>query len=1836
MIIEKIIEKYSDLGVQFWSENGQLRFRAPGGVMTQERKKELGEYKEKLIEYYEKQNAKTPTADKENQYQPFELTDIQTAYLVGRNSVYEHGNVGCHAYVELTMPVMEKERLETAWHQVIKRHDMLRAIVRKEGYQQVLEEVTLPELDYHDLKGCSGEEVEAGIEGVRNQLSHKQYQPDQWPLFDFVLTTTDQESILHFSIDMLVADFVSINIMLNELDHFYYEPETELPELEISFRDFMLFQEELKARPSNKIKLEKDRQYWMERIDQLPEGPELPVIEKPDKKEVRFVQYKTCLEKEKWSVLCENAKKLKVTPSVVILAAYAETIGRWSKISEFSMNLTILNRPELHNQINSIIGDFTMVDVLEISPEKGQTFIQQVKAIQERLWSDLEHREFSGIELLREMTRQRNKNIIIPVVYTSTIGVNDKNKKYMRDAELTYKISQTPQVWIDCQALEQDGSLLVNWDVREGVFPDGMIEAAFSAFAKAIEELASNQALWENRYVVELPEQVLKIRKQVNDTACPLSKGLLQDGFLNQLRQHPNAYALISKENSYTYRELGDYAGTIQKALYKAGCQKGDVTAVILEKGVWQIGAILGILVAGGVYLPIDVSQPRERTQGIIKESGAKYVITNKEREGGVTDTASYIYVEQLEKKEGIEWNREKTERSEPAYVIYTSGSTGKPKGVVISHGAAWNTIEDINQKFHIKEKDKVFGLASCAFDLSVYDIFGTFLAGATLVLPDEELRRVPGHWLELVLKHQVTVWNSVPVQMQMLINCMEDKAVEKKLPFKVILLSGDWIPVPLARTIREKYPDTVLISLGGATEAAIWSIYHSVDKVSDNDKSIPYGKPIANQQFYILNEQGKSCPDWVTGHLYIGGEGLALGYLHDEDLTNSKFIYHPDTKERLYDTGDMGRYWPDGTIEFLGREDTQVKIRGHRIEISEIESVLQNHPDVSMAAVMKYGSSPLDYKLAGFVQTQNQQEPDYYRVNDQEIVQVCNQAIEEKTAKIEPFLLTEWFRLADQTTLLDIMSTFYEAGLFTSSTDQHSVSEIINTMHIIPKYHQLLKRWLKALCEDGFLKKDAATDYYALVSQPYTKEQALESQREWRKVEDKLQYGETLFHYMRQSSDLLPELLNGEKDPLDLFFPKGKLDVALAAYQNNLVNHCLNTVVKEGLLCFVRQQQKAKEDGHPVRILEVGAGVGGTSAELIPALDNSKVEYHFTDISTFFLNEARNRYEKYPWVSYGLYDINEDNWKQGFTSSSWDVIICANVLHNSKNAPSVLESLKELVVPGGMLMMIEATGDNHALLTSMEFKDGLHGFTDLRAGSDQVFMGREQWGRMFADAGMDLIYSYPCHNDSLEAAGQAVYINRLNKEKVSLEADTLKTYLQSKLPEYMIPGRIEILSKLPLTENGKVDRKRLQERLDNTLTDTVILSEPPKDQLEERIADIWSEILNFKTINRNDNFFEIGGDSLLVAQVVAKMQKTLEEAKSMLWDKLMLEMLKTPTVAEIAEKFRNGNTEIEDTEKSKAERKNPLVIFAEGNTEKNAMKVLFPGGIGTLTQFNNILPYLLNDPDRTETIGGFQIVEEEQCLEVPSETFIRSLGQQYAEILLEKKASSYELIGYCFGGLVAVETARNLLEAGAEVKQVITIDTLPNETMLDSEVLMEKSFSQFIGADAYQAGHVIEDKLLKEALEEISAKQKGWISTEAICSLTGSLKPVADCYQKLSEKEHEERLQELVKTVDKINGKVSETELKNFELLYDVFRHISKAVWEYTPEPFAGDVTILSCKDRETSFLPEMKERSEDFLGKMILGDFKVIEIEGNHATCIMPPNVEGLVQILMGGKAI
>ncbi|MFF4815205.1 amino acid adenylation domain-containing protein [Kitasatospora sp. NPDC001309] len=902
-------------------------------------------------------------ADPQRRYEPFPLTDVQQAYWVGRTGALDFGEVSVHCYVEYDVPDLDVARLERAFNRLVRRHEALRLVVA-EGRQRILPHVPEYRIAVADLAGHGPAEAQRALAAARDRMAHQVLPSERWPLFEIAASRLPDRHRLHLSLDALGLDAWSLNLVLNEWARLYRDEDAELPALDLSVRDYVLAEREFAGTAA----FRRSRDYWTGRLDTLPAAPALPLAATAPTGPRRFDRVQRRLPAADLRALRERAERRGLSLSAVLAAAFADTLATWSAEPHFTVTTTLFNRLPVHPRINAIAGDFTSVNLLELDwSEPDVPFAERAGRTQGRLWEDLDHRHFGGVRVLRELARTRGLDggPLMPVVFTCLLGGEggaDGWESLFPDE--VFNITQTPQVWLDHQVYESRGELVLCWDHVAGLFPDGLVRDMHEAYCAALRALARDERAWDRTRLTPFPEAQAERRAVVNDTAGPESDRLLHQLFEDRAASGPDAVAVVAEDRTLTYRQLDTAANRAARRLTAAGVEPGGRVAVLAGKGWRQVVACLAVLKAGAAYLPVDAGSPQQRIEDLLRRAEVGGVLADPDRLARVTGPAGrcapggapVLPVDEdllapVAEGEDVSAPPACRTPADLAYLIFTSGSTGEPKGVMIDHRGAVNTVLDINDRYGIGPRDRVLALSALGFDLSVYDVFGLLAAGGAVVVPPDDQVREPARWADWVLDHRVTVWNTVPMSMEMFTAAVSGRPDEfrERLAhsLRLVLLSGDWIPTELPGRVSEVFRDARTVGLGGATEASIWSIAHEIDRVDPGWASVPYGRPLRNQTFHVLDRALRPRPDHVPGDLHIGGTGLARGYWRDEERTAAAFVVHPDTGERLYRTGDRGRYLPNGDIEFLGRDDLQVKVGGHRIELGEIEHHLAGLPGV-------------------------------------------------------------------------------------------------------------------------------------------------------------------------------------------------------------------------------------------------------------------------------------------------------------------------------------------------------------------------------------------------------------------------------------------------------------------------------------------------------------------------------------------------------------------------------------------------------------------------------------------------------------------------------------------------------------------------------------------------------------------------------------------------------------------------------------------------------------------------------------------------------------------------
>ncbi len=1357
----------------------------------------------------------------------FDLTPVQHAYLVGRSPQQPLGGVGCHLYQEFDGAGLTPDALEDAVRTLIARHPMLSVAFRADGRQAWRAQPAWPGVTVHDLRACGEAEREQTLAALRDRLGHRVLDVERGETFDFQLSRLPGDRHrLHVNIDLLVLDAASFTLVFDELAALVGD--RALPDISVvyDFRSYIAHLQHDSAAARDAA-----QRYWRAKLPELPAAPRLPLAQEPERvAPVRFSRRRAELCATDWQAFKAQAGACGITPTMALATCFGAVLARWSGEPRLLLNLTLFDRQPLDPAVERMIADFTNILLIDLAGE-GATFDALARENQTTFAEAYEHRHWSGVELLRELRRAQRHPYGSPIVFTSNLG----HPLYGHDTATTlgepaWGISQTPQVWIDYIAFEHGQSVCLNWDSNDALFPAGLVDTLFDAYVGLVRGLVRDADAWRRPLPDPMPEAQRAVRARVNDTARAVPDGCLHDGFFRTAERTPDAVALIHRDQRLSYGALADLARRCAGALAACGVRAGDTVAVSMSKGVGQIVAVLGVLHAGAVYVPVPLDQPEARRRRIYDDAAVKRVFVCRDDGGAIPasdDPTRYLTWQDVVTADALR-DAVAVDPGAPAYVIYTSGSTGTPKGVVIPHRGALNTCAELNRRYRVGPDDRVLALSALHFDLSVYDIFGVLAAGGALVLVDESQRRDPAVWCECIERHRVTLWNSVPALFDMLLTYAEGFALRAPSSLRAVMLSGDWIGLDLPARYRAFRADGELVAMGGATEASIWSNAYDVGEVPPRWRSIPYGFPLANQCYRVVDEQGRDCPDWVPGELWIGGEGVAHGYFHDAERTARQFV--EDASGRWYRTGDLGCYWPDGTLEFLGRRDKQVKIGGYRIELGEIDAALSRIDGVKTGIALAVGER--DRSLAAFVVPSG--------------TALCSER------QADPALPPDYGALfthgidADgpsrgshvEANLGRLVADFLHEHLQRAGLDfgtPLSVDAALACYRAQPVWRALFGRWLALLVAHGRLvEQDGA----------YLRGPRHDNPPDLPPADDPLfaTADALLVHH-----DALGAILRGQRPAHTL------LDHPFWAPESLLLRSAGTEHTIEALAAAIATLSRAL--GRPVRLVEIGARSGQSGAALLRRVDPRHLAYTGIDPSQDRVLCAQARLEPYPHARVRRADAASLN---DFAHGA-DIVWANNALHWIGDA--ALDGLTALAAPAALVYVTELRDASALALVSADL------LTDDGAAAQQHLRAAHDWRRAFDARGLacELADAVGSHQRFVLRAPSAVRTPDPHK---------LGAALAAQLPSYMVPQRLHFIDALPLTANGKIDHKALLSRCTPAADDDAGARQAPQSDAEQTVAALWQRLLQVDTVHRHSHFLQLGGDSLLATRLIGELDQ--------------------------------------------------------------------------------------------------------------------------------------------------------------------------------------------------------------------------------------------------------------------------------------------------------------------------------------------------------------------------
>lgn len=683
------------------------------------------------------------THDVENENEWFPLTNIQESYLLGRNNFSEMGGYGTHGYFEIKTQ-LDPVRLSNALNKVISSQGMLRAIFSEDLQQKILPDTLKYQMNILDMSNSTQEEIDKEIERRRDRLSHQVFDYTKWPLFDIsALCVSEKYTILFISIDGLLADAKSMKIFASQWLAAYNGADTSKLKPRISFRDYIIHTDD---DSENK---ESAKTFWLNKLDKLPESPHIIDKDAEATVENTFSRESLFLNEQSWVLIKEFCHNNHITPTAFFIQIYFDTLKRWSQNKKFTLNLSVFNRKNIHEDIDNLIGDFTSNIFLDNrNQDVEDNFIEKVTSVQDDLFLAIDNISFDGIDFLRAYANKYKKTLIVPYVVTSLISEETTKQAADYLGELTYGISQTPQVYIDMQISNSHEGILINWDYSNQKFTKEFMLKIIEVFEKNITSVLNGK----KNIDIELPNSDKLIIQEYNTTTTlDYDSCRLEQLFFNTVEKYPNQIAIKDKDCSYTYSQLEEKVKQRASDIKQTVRKKGQKIGIVDERNCQTIIDLISILYSGNTYVPIEKDCPSERLTYIKNVAEIEYMINDIDK------------IEQLEKVDG------ENGEEQVAYVIFTSGSTGKPKGVAVSHRSAVNTIIDINKRFKLNSNDHFILLSSLSFDLSVFDIFGSLAIGGSLYIIDD--RRDLEEINNIIKQEKITVWNSVPSTMKAYLN---------------------------------------------------------------------------------------------------------------------------------------------------------------------------------------------------------------------------------------------------------------------------------------------------------------------------------------------------------------------------------------------------------------------------------------------------------------------------------------------------------------------------------------------------------------------------------------------------------------------------------------------------------------------------------------------------------------------------------------------------------------------------------------------------------------------------------------------------------------------------------------------------------------------------------------------------------------------------------------------------------------------------------------------------------------------------------------------------------
>ncbi len=888
--------------------------------------------------------------------------------LEGASATY---NIAVAVHIAGTLDILA---LEQAYQELVQRHEILRTTfpLVKGVPVQVITPRTETAIAIVDL--CGLESTEQTTEVQRQVKSHSEqpFNLAKGPLLSLVLLKLGQDSqVLVVTMHHIISDDWSMNLLIQELSTLYQafasQQPSGLPELSIQYADFALWQRQWLQGEILKQQLG----YWTQQLAGIPTLLNLPTDRpRPPVQTFRGSTQRFKLNRDLTQQLKHLSQQSGTTLFMTLLAAFALLLSRYSRQNDIVIGSPIANRNR--QEIEPLIGLFINTLVLRVDLENNPTFSELLERVQQMSLDAYAHQDLPFEQLVEALQPQRSLShhplfqvmFVLHNAPTPTLELPEltltplERERTVAKFDLTLSMSET------------DTGLIGIWEYNSDLFEADTIARLVGHFPRLLTAIVAHpqQTVGQFPLLSEAERHQLLVEWNQTQAEYPQDK-CIHHLFEEQVERTPDAVAVVFEGQELTYRELNSRANQLAHYLQTLGVKPEVLVGIYIERSVDMVVGLFGILKAGGAYVPLDPTYPPERIASMLDDSQLPVLVTQGKLRDLLPETVGHVLCLDTD------WTVISQSRdvnpvsgvnaSNLAYVIYTSGSTGKPKGTMLIHRAVVNYLSWCTQTYAVASGSGAPVQSSISFDATITSLFSPLLVGQRVVLLSEA-QEIEALGAVLASQSNFSLVKLTPAHLDILAQLLPAQELSKST--QAFVIGGEALLSKSLEFWQIHAPQTRLINEYGPTETVVGCCVYEVTDAAFHPDMIPIGRPIANTQLYILDQFLQPLPIGVPGELYIGGAGVARGYLNRAELTAKRFIPNPFGEGRLYQTGDLARYLPDGTIEFLGRIDHQVKIRGFRIELAEIEAVLSQHPSVQDVVVLAREEEPGDKRLVAYV----------------------------------------------------------------------------------------------------------------------------------------------------------------------------------------------------------------------------------------------------------------------------------------------------------------------------------------------------------------------------------------------------------------------------------------------------------------------------------------------------------------------------------------------------------------------------------------------------------------------------------------------------------------------------------------------------------------------------------------------------------------------------------------------------------------------------------------------------------------------------------------------------